>query len=99
MGLRRIGLVVSVAVLAFCAVGVGGAQRAEARVWVRVGFAGPAIYPVPVYAPPPLYYPPPPVYYRTVVYPPRVIYRRVWVHHVRHGVHHVVHRSCGCACP
>jgi hypothetical protein len=97
MRLRRFGWVLTAAVLAFCASGVLGAPQAEARVLVR--FGGPAIYAVPVYGPPPpVYYGPPPIYYPVgVAYAPRVIYRRVVVHHYRHVVyHHVVRHSCSC---
>ena len=86
MGWGRRGLV-AVAGLAFLVGGLAAAPRAEARVFIGVGFGVPVYAPRVYYAPPPVYYGPPAVYER------RMYYRRV-VHHV----HHVVHRSCPCAC-
>ena len=103
MSLRRFGLVMTAAVLAFCAAGTAGAQRAEARGFFGFGFGVPVVYPAPVYAPPPVYYAPPPVYYPAgVAYAPGVIYRRRYVVHHYHHVRHVVHSSCTCckcSCP
>jgi hypothetical protein len=87
MGWKRKGLVAALGGLGLLAAGLAAAPVAQARVFFGVGFGVPVYAPRVYYAPPPVYYGPP------VMYERRVYYRR-WVRHV----HHVVHRSCPCAC-